>query len=127
MATTIEYGTYIIDLCNAMLEHPGGLTQAQGKRLKVIRRQTINFLTKYMSHQSSSLLDLLTYFNEYALKPLQIIHACCESILNGQCGPVQPDYGEAIVEIVDCCLAMHDDIDDMRKNLDQLMNDLDMV
>lgn len=124
MATTIEYGTYIIDLCTAMLEHPGGLTKPQGQRIVMIRKQSVNFLTEYMQHESSSLPDLLYYLANAAPPPLEAIHTMCEQILTGKCGRVQPNYREAIVEIQECCHAMYDDVEDMRINLDQLLGDL---
>lgn len=124
MATTIEYGTYIIDLCTAMLEHSRGLKKPQGHRIVLIRRQTVKFLTDYMQHESSSLPDLLTYLTHEATPPLESVRTMCEDILEGRCGQVQPNYREAIVEIQDCCHAIYDDVDDMRANLDRLMSDL---
>ncbi|MEM9950735.1 MAG: hypothetical protein AAF846_03990 [Chloroflexota bacterium] len=127
MATTIEYGTYIIDLCTAMLEHPRGLTKAQGQRIAQIRQQTVNFLTDYMQHESSALPDLLEYLTHHATPPLETMHHLCEMILDGRCGAIQSNYGEAVAEIQECCHVMYDDIDDMRVNLDQLMSTLGMV
>ena len=124
MATTIEYGTYIIDLCTAMLEHPRGLNKPQGQRIVGIRRETVNFLTDYMQHESSSLPDLLSYLTHGATPQLESVRQMCEEILDGRCGRVQPNYRDAVVEIQDCCYAIYDDVEDMRFNLDQLMGNL---
>ena len=127
MASTVEYGTYIIDLSTAMLENPRGLTNAQGHRIIVIRRQAVNFLTDYMRHESSALPDLLSYLSKDAARPLSMLVNSCDMILNGSCGTVQQDYGEAITEIRDCAIAMYEDIEDMRQNLEQFMSNLGMV
>ena len=127
MASTVEYGTYIIDLATAMLENPGGLTEAQGQRIVMIRNQTVNFLTEYMQHESSALPNLLAYLAGEADKPLRILIGCCDMILKGKCGPVQQDYGDAIVEIRECAVAMFEDIEDMHDNLKELMSNLGMV
>ena len=86
MASTVEYGTYIIDLATAMLENPGGLTNAQSQRILVIRRQAVNFLTDYMRHESSALPDLLSYLTKDAVRPLSMLVNSCDMILNGSCG-----------------------------------------
>ncbi|MGB7341357.1 MAG: hypothetical protein WBC91_20850 [Phototrophicaceae bacterium] len=124
MATTIEYGTYIIDLCTAMLENPGGLTRPQGKRIFVIRKETVNFLTEYLQHESNSLPQLLQYLTHNATSPLEIVMKNCEILMIGRLGKMHTDYYEAVIEILDCCHAMVDDLEDMRQNLDQLMGDL---
>lgn len=127
MASTVEYGTYIIDLSAAMLDNPGGLTKAQGQRIVMIRRQAVNFLTDYMRHESSSLPNLLAYLSNDATEPLGILINCCNSILDGSCGTVHQNYGEAINEIRECGIAMYEEVEDMQQNLNQLMGSLGMV
>lgn len=124
MATTVEYGTYIIDLCTAMLENPGGLTRDQGKRIFIIRKQTVQFLTEYLQHESNSLPQLLYYLTNQATPPLEVAMKSCEMLIVGRLGKVHENYYEAIIEILDCCHAIVEDIEDMRLNLDQLMGDL---
>lgn len=127
MASTTEYSSYIIDLCTAMLEHPEGLTQAQTQRVSMIRRQTVNFITDYMRHESSSLPNLLHYLENEAVVPLRIIIGCSDMFLSGRCGPVHHDYGEAVTEIRECGYAIYNDIKDMYENLHELMSGLGMV
>jgi|GEM_PF-6450869 len=127
MATTVEYGTYVIDLCTAMLDNPGGLNQPQAQRVAQMREATIKFLTEYLRHESSSLPDLLNYLGREATPPLRALIGHCNMVLEGKHGRIADDYGEAIVEIRDCGYAIYDEIEDMRENLEQLMGDLGMV
>lgn len=127
MASTVEYSSYIIDLCTAMLDNPRGLTSAQIQRVSMIRRQTVNFLTDYLRHESSSLPQLLYYLGKEAASPIRIIIGCSDMILSGRCGEVQRNYGEAIGEIRDCGYAIYDDVEDMHKNLSELMSNLGLA
>lgn len=127
MASTVEYGTYIIDLSSAMLDNPSGLTDTQGQAVLMIRQQAVSFLTDYMQHESSALPTLLDYLSNGATDPLGILINGCNDILNGNCGAVQQNYGEAISEIRDCAIAMYEDVEDMQKNLADLMSNLGMV
>lgn len=127
MSTTVEYGTYVIDLCTAMLDNAGGLNKAQAQRVALIRENTIQFLTEYLRHESSSLPDLLNYLGKDATQPLQALVGHCDMVLQGKHGRIADNYGEAIVEIRDCACTIYDDIEDMRQNLEQLMGNLGMV
>jgi hypothetical protein len=127
MTSIVEYGSYIIDLSTAMLENPRGLTNAQAKRLRFIRQQSVDFLTGYMRHESSSLPDLLAYLQKDALQPLQAIIVSSDVILSGECGRVRRTYGEAVVEIRDCGHAMYDEVESMNENLRNLMVDLEII
>lgn len=127
MASVVEYGSYIIDLATAMLEHPQGLTKEQGQQLGVIHQGAVNFLTDYLQHESSALPDLLNYLETKASPPLQAIIDSSEMILSGDCGPVRQAYGEALVEVRDCGYAMFDEIESMYDNLQVLMGNLGMT
>lgn len=127
MATTVEYSSYIIDLCSAMLDNSRGLTTPQMQRISMIRRQTVNFITDYLRHESSSLPQLLYYLDKEASAPLRIIIGCSDMILSGRCGDVQRNYGEAVSEIRDCGYAIFEDVEDMHKNLSELMSSLDLA
>lgn len=127
MTSTTEYSSYIIDLCTAMLDNSQGLNKAQVQRVSMIRRQTINFITEYLRHESSSLPDLLYYLDKEASSPLRIIIGCSDMILSGKCGDIQQDYGDAIGEIRDCGYAIHEDIEDMHKHLSELLGNLGLT
>jgi hypothetical protein len=126
MTSSVEYATYIIDLSMAMLEHRIGLTDAQAQRLQMIHGRAVDFLTEYIQHESSGLLELLDYLGKDAVSPLRIIIGCADMILNGQCGIVQEAYAEAIEEIRECSYCIQNDIEDMYENLQNLMSDLGM-
>jgi hypothetical protein len=127
MTNSVEYATYIIDLSMAMLEHRVGLTDAQAQRLQMIHGRAVDFLTEYIQHESSNLIELLDYLGQEALKPLRIIIGCSDMILNGNCGIVQEAYGDAIEEIRECSYIIQNDIEDMHENLQNLLTDLGML
>jgi hypothetical protein len=111
----------------AMLEHRVGLTDAQAQRLQMIHGRAVDFLTEYIQHESSNLIELLDYLGQEALKPLRIIIGCSDMILNGNCGIVQEAYGDAIEEIRECSYMIQNDIEDMHENLQNLLTDLGML
>lgn len=127
MTSVVEYGSYIIDLSTAMLENPQGLTHAQAKQLRFIRQHSVDFLTSYLQHESSSLPNLLGYLQNRATQPLQSIIVSSHMILSGKCGSVQEAYGEAVLEIRDYGHAMYDEVENMNENLQNLMSNLGIV
>ena len=127
MTTAVEYASYIIDLCTAMLDHRVGLTDAQAQRLTMIHYKAVDFLTEYVQHESSNLPELLDYLGQEAQTPLRIIVGCADMILDGNCGIVQEAYAEAVAEIRDCGYSIQADIEDMHENLNNLMSDLGML
>lgn len=127
MTSSVEYSSYIIDLCSAMLDNRQGLTDAQVKRLTMIHRESVNFITEYLRHESSSLPELLDFLGHSAIAPLQAIVGYSDMILSGRCGRLRRAYGEAISEIRDCTYAIYDDVQDMHENLQELMQNLEMV
>ena len=121
MTSTVDYSSYIIDLCTAMLDNSQGLTDSQVQRISMIRRQTVNFITDYLRHESSDLPQLLHYLDKEAVSPLRIVIGCSDMILSGKCGDIQQNYGEAIGEIRDCGYAIYDDVEDMHKKAQEYL------
>lgn len=126
MASAVEYATYIIDLTDAMLEHRQGLNEPQVQRLQMIQRRTVDFLTDYMQHESSSLSNLLSYLGDEAPKPLRIIMGCCDMLLSGNYGVMQPAYLEAVQEILDCGYEIQNEVEEMYENLRDFMQNMGM-
>lgn len=127
MTKTIEYGTYIIDLCGAMLEHAQALNPEQVRHIRIIQHHSVQFVTVYLQHESSALPELLTYLGTQAIVPLHIIAKHCDQLLNSTTLPLPPNYREAIAEVLECCYLIHDDLQDMRDNLQAFMNTLNQV
>lgn len=121
MGQTVDYGAYIIDLTDAMLEHGQGLTDAQIQRLQMINRRAVDFVTLYMRNEDGSAPDLLNFLSHDAQTPLRIIMGCSQMLLSGQCGPLRPVYAEAVDEIYECVCSMIADVQQMRMDLQTFM------
>jgi hypothetical protein len=125
MANPIEYATYVIDLTNAMIEHPQGLNKEQFHRVGLINHRTVEFVTGYLQNECLSAPALLQYLT-YTQEPLRAILGNCKRMLSGQCGAMDADYVEAIQEIFDCVRAMVDDIQQLCHDLKEFMATIGM-
>lgn len=124
MATTVEYATYIIDLTHAMLKVRQSLTDEQIKRIRMLNRRTVDFLTDYLQHESSSLPDLLQYLSTGTREPIRGIIGGSKMLLSGNCGILPPDFQAAVKEILQCGYAIHREIEDMHNNLSSFMQEM---
>jgi hypothetical protein len=124
MATTVEYGSYIIDLTDAMLENRQALNDEQVQRIRMINRRTVDFLTDYLQHESSSLPELLYYLQSGAPAPLRIIIGCAKMLISGHCGILPHDYHAAMKEVLQCGYAISTEVEDMYRNLRTFMEEM---
>ena len=121
MAKSVEYGTYIIDLTGAMLEHRRRLEPNQVEHIKLIRNNAVNFVTDYLRHENAPLDRLMKFLSYDAQSSITIIIRACEMLSAGMYGELPGAFKEAIREIGDCGYAMHDDIQTTKEELEQFM------
>lgn len=121
MQHTIELGTYIIDLADAMLEHGTHLHPMQRSQIKKIGQRAVDFVTGYLRHERTPLDQLLRYLQEQALPPVQALIGYVEILLSNLYGPLPVPYREALVEIQNCCYDIQADLIAMEANLLQFM------
>lgn len=110
MQETLQLGTYIIDLTEAMVEHGTQLHLTQQRQITQIHKQAVSFLTGYMSHERAPLDSLLLYLRQDAMMTIQSIIASAELLLSGLYGTLPPPYEEALREIQDCGYDMQADV-----------------
>lgn len=127
MSQMIEYGAYIIDLTDAMLEHRQGLNHEQIQRLQMMNRRAVDFVTTFLQHENASAPTLLNYLNHDAQNPLRIIMACSQMLISGNCGQMLPDYTQGVQEIFDCVCAIVEDVQQMRMDLQNFMETIGIM
>jgi len=126
MATTIDYAAHIIDLSDAMLEHREGLNDEQFKRVSVINRATVDFVTEFMQYETTSAPALLNYLTNQAARPLRAVMKNAKMMLIGECGAMENDYAEAVQEIFDCGRVIIEDVHHLRDDLQEFMKSIGM-
>jgi len=127
MSELMDYGAYIIDLSNAMLDHPESLNDQQGQRIQMIHRRAVDFVTEFLQHENASADRLLEYLNHDAQTPLRIILGNSQMLLSGNCGELAVDYQEAVQEIYDCVFAIVEEVQQMRLDLQNFMESIGML
>ena len=124
---TVEYGTYVIDLTAAMLEHKQRLNDMQIDQIETIHRRAVQFVTEFLQHENAPLDDLLSYLNHDAMSPITIVIGFSEMLLMEAAGPMPKPFMEAMDEIRDCGYNIRDDIYEMQEELLAFMESIGMT
>lgn len=123
---TVEYGTYVIDLTAAMLEHRNRLTEEQAEQIETVHKRAIQFVTEFLQHENADLDTLLSYLNHDALSPVTIIIGSAEVMVMGMLGKMPKPFMDAIEEIRECGYLLRDDLYDMQRELIEFMESIGM-
>lgn len=124
MAKVVEYGTYIIDITDAMIEHRRGLTTEQLELLEQINQRAVTFVTLCLQNESTDLPTLHRFLSEQAPRYVELIKQHSEFLLKFR--KLHQNYREAIKNIHQCSLAIRHEITNMRKDLNNFMSKIGM-
>ena len=115
MAKIVDYGTYIIDLADAMIDHQQGLSNQHLSRLSVIRDRSVRFVTSCIQHENSDLETLYSFLDGDGLKSVMFVISYSEYLLMDD--SLHTAYTDAIGRIRDCGFAIRDELNQMKEDL----------
>jgi len=118
MVQIIEYGTYIIDLADAMLDHQQGLTQSEYSHLNVVRNRAMRFVTDCVQYENADMESLYYFLTLDAKHSIKVIVTYTNYLLSND---IHPAYTDAICSIKECSLEIHRELDQMRIDLMSFM------
>jgi len=110
---TVEYGSYIIDIIDAMLEHKHGMTNDQIEHVLTIRRRAVGFITDFLQAEAQPLEQFRSYLSHDAMSPITIVIGYAEILLMDSFGELTGPYRDAMDEILKCGYAMKEDIHEL--------------
>ncbi|MEO0599645.1 MAG: hypothetical protein AAF126_26270 [Chloroflexota bacterium] len=119
MANIIEYGTFIIDITTAMINHRKQLTVDHLEGLEKIRVQAQELVTGCLQHESSDMTTLYCFLEGQATKPTKFIQGTCDFLLRFR---IHPAYRDAVQQIKDCSLATEEELSNMKADLVAFMD-----
>jgi len=124
MTSTTSYGSYIIDIADAMLEYRHQLIETQVEHLQVIRHNAVLFTTQYHQLEKRSLPDLLDYLRKPAVQQINTVISYSEVLLTDTYGVLPRPHREALQELSDCALALREEIRDIQLDLEDFMREM---
>jgi hypothetical protein len=124
MTSTTSYGSYIIDITDALLEHRQPLVAPQIEHLQVMRHNAVLFTTQFHRLEKRSLPDLLTFLRDEAMQHINIIISYGEVLLMDTYGKLPDAHKEALQELSECALALRQEIRDIREDLEAFMEEM---
>lgn len=125
MVKVVEYGTYIIDISDAMMEHREGLNAEQVTILRQIRDSAQTLVTQCLQHESADLVTL--YYFLYGKAPVPVTHMInhCDFML--RMWKLHPAYEEAFQNIRECSVAIRQELGQMKADLVGFMEKIGMA
>lgn len=120
----IHYGTNIIDLTQALLDHRHGLTEQQIDQVETMRRRAVEFVTDFYQMQSVPVRRLRRYLNHDALSPVTVIIGYSEVLLMGAVGELTGPYLEAVRQICDLGYALHESLQHLHDEVWAFMQEM---
>lgn len=124
MTSTTSYGSYIIDIADALLEHQQQLIAPQIEHLQVIRHNAALFTTQFHHLEKRSLPDLLTFLRVEAMQQINIIISYGEVLLLDTYGRLPAAHKEALQELSECALALREEVRAVREDLEDFMREM---
>jgi signal transduction histidine kinase len=121
MQTTVEYGSYIIDITDAMMEHKQGLTNDQYDQIAVMHRRAVDFVTEFLQAEASHLEEFRRFLSHDAMSPITIVIGYSELLLMGASGDLQGPYHEAVTNIRECAYAIKSDIEELHQAIREFL------
>ncbi len=124
MAKVVEYGTYIIDITDAMIEHRRGLSTEQLELLEQINQRAVSFVTACLQNETTDLPTLYRFLNEQAPRLVELIKLHSEFLLKFR--KLHQNYRDAIKNIHQCSLAIKNELKQMKADLNNFMSRIGM-
>ena len=119
MVKIVDYGTYIIDLADAMIDHQQGLTQQHLARLSGIRNRSVRFVTSCIQHESADLETLYMFLDNEAMQSIMFVVSYSEYLLLDE--SLHSAYADAINRIKECGFAIREELQQMKDDLIEFM------
>lgn len=119
MAKIVDYGTYIIDLADAMIEHQQGLTKQHLSHLAVIRDRSVRFVTSCIQHESADLETLYLYLDGEAMNSIKYVINYSEHLIMDE--SLHPTYADAVSRIKECGFSIREELKQMKDDLIEFM------
>lgn len=126
MSNAGSYGSYIIDIVDALLEHQQQLIAPQIEYLQEMRHNAVLFLTQFHRLEKRSLPDLLDFLRNDAMKQINIVISFAEVLLLDTYGALPRPHKEALQELSDCALALRDEVRAVQEDLEDFMREIDL-
>lgn len=124
MAKIVEYGTYIIDITDAMIEHRRGLSTEQLELLEQINERAVDFVTACLQNETTSLPTLYKFLDIEAPRLIELIKLNSEFLLKFR--KLHVNYRDAIKNIHQCTLAIKHELKQMKAELNGFMSKIGM-
>lgn len=119
MAKIVEYGTYIIDITDAMIEHRRGLSLEQLELLNQINDHAVAFVTACLENENTDLPTLYRYLDHEAPRLVTLINHHSEFLLKFR--KLHTSYRDAIKNIHQCSQLIQDELVKMKRDLQAFM------
>jgi|GEM_PF-2747838 len=120
MVKIVDYGTYIIDLADAMIDHQQGLTQQHIARLSVIRDRSVRFVTSCIQHENADLETLYHFLDGEAMQSIMIVISYSEFLMMDEA--LHPAYRDGIERMKECGFSIREELNQMKDDLVAFMN-----
>lgn len=124
MVKVVEYGTYIIDISDAMIEHRKGLNAEQIQILNQVRERAQCLVTKCLQNEHSDLTTLYYFLSGQAPIPVTHIINHCNFIL--RMWKLHLAYQDGIEKILACIIAVREELQQMKLDLINFMEKIGM-
>ncbi|MGB7338348.1 MAG: hypothetical protein WBC91_05585 [Phototrophicaceae bacterium] len=124
MAKIVEYGTYIIDITDAMIEHRRGLTVEQLELLDQINRCAVSFVTACVENENTDLPTLYRFLDHGAPRLITLINHQSEFLLKFR--KLHVSYRDALQNIHQCSVAIQNELTQMKVDLEGFMSRIGM-
>lgn len=115
MAKVVEYGTYIIDLADAMIDHRRGLDNEHLSCLQTVRDRTVRFVTSCIQHENADLETLHHFLTGGAKQSVAIIISYSDFLMMDEALHIA--YRDAVGRIKECALSIKDELQQMEADL----------
>jgi len=120
MVKIVDYGTYIIDLADAMIDHQQGLTEQHLSRLSVVRDRSVRFITGCIQHENADLETLYLFLDGEAIQSIMIVISYSNFLMMDD--QLHPVYRDSIERIKECGLVIREELKQMKDDLIVFMN-----